>query len=54
VWLSKRTDRTSVATLVRCSRDTVTAIINLGVAELPATANCRVSTLFAAGRCGIY
>jgi transposase len=34
LWLAQRTDRTSVATLMRCSWDTVTAIINRGVAEL--------------------
>jgi transposase len=34
VWLAQRTDRTSVATLMRCSWETVTAIINRGVAEL--------------------
>jgi transposase len=34
LWLAQRTDRTSVATLMRCAWDTVTAIINRGVAEL--------------------
>ena len=34
VWLAQRTDRTSVATLMRCGWETVTAIINRGVAEL--------------------
>lgn len=34
VWLAQRTDRTSVATLMRCSWETVTAIIDRGVAEL--------------------
>lgn len=34
LWLAQRTDRTSVATLMRCSWETVTAIINRGVAEL--------------------
>ena len=34
VWLAQRTDRTSVATLMRCSWETVTTIINRGVAEL--------------------
>ena len=34
VWLAQRTDRTSVATLMRCSWETVTAIINRCVAEL--------------------
>ncbi len=33
-WLAQRTDRTSVATLMRCGWETVTAIINRGVAEL--------------------
>lgn len=34
LWLAQRTDRTSVATLMRCAWDTVTSIINRGVAEL--------------------
>lgn len=34
LWLAQRSDRTSVATLMRCSWETVTAIINRGVAEL--------------------
>ncbi len=34
LWLAQRTDRTSVATLMRCSWESVTAIINRGVAEL--------------------
>lgn len=34
LWLAQRTDRTSVATLMRCSWETVTAIINRCVAEL--------------------
>ena len=34
LWLAKRTDRTSMATLMRCSWETVTTIINRGVAEL--------------------
>lgn len=34
LWLARRTDRTSVATLMRCAWETVTAIINRGVAEL--------------------
>jgi transposase len=34
LWLAQRTDRSAVATLMRCSWDTVTAIINRGVAEL--------------------
>ncbi len=34
VWLAQRTDRTSVATLMRCGWETVTAIINRCVAEL--------------------
>jgi transposase len=34
LWLAQRTDRTSVATLMRCGGETVTAIINRGVAEL--------------------
>jgi transposase len=34
LWLAQRTDRTSVSTLMRCSWETVTSIINRGVAEL--------------------
>ena len=34
LWLATRTDRTSVATLLRCSWETVTAIINRTVDEL--------------------
>ena len=34
LWLAQRTDRTSVATLMRCGWETVTTIINRGVAEL--------------------
>jgi transposase len=34
LWLAQRTDRTTVATVMRCAWDTVTAIINRGVAEL--------------------
>ena len=34
LWLAQRTDRTSVATMMRCAWETVTAIINRGVAEL--------------------
>jgi len=34
LWLAQRTDRTSVATLMRCGWETVTAIINRGVADL--------------------
>lgn len=34
LWLAQRTDRTSVATLMRCAWETVTSIINRGVAEL--------------------
>ena len=34
LWLAQRTDRTSVATLMRCGWETVTAIINRGVDEL--------------------
>jgi transposase len=34
LWLAQRTDRTSVSTLLRCSWETVTSIINRGVAEL--------------------
>lgn len=34
LWLAQRSDRTSVATLMRCAWETVTAIVNRGVAEL--------------------
>ena len=34
LWLAQRTDRTSVSMLMRCAWETVTAIINRGVAEL--------------------
>jgi transposase len=34
LWLAQRTDRTSVATLMRCAWETVTSIINRGVADL--------------------
>jgi transposase len=34
LWLAQRIDRTAVATLMRCGWETVTAIINRGVAEL--------------------
>lgn len=34
LWLAQRTDRTSVATLMRCAWETVTAIIGRGVTEL--------------------
>jgi transposase len=47
VWLAQRTDRTSVATFMRCSWETVTAIINRGVAELLDTR--RLSTLYRIG-----
>ena len=47
LWLAKRTDRTSVATLMRCSWETVTAIINRGVAELLDTR--RLQTLYRIG-----
>jgi len=34
LWLAQRTDRTTVSTLMRCAWETVTAIVNRGVAEL--------------------
>jgi transposase len=34
LWLAQRTDRSAVSTLMRCAWETVTAIINRGVAEL--------------------
>lgn len=37
LWLAKRSDRTTVATLLRCSWKTVTAIINRTVAHMLAT-----------------
>ena len=47
LWLAQRTDRTSVATLMRCGWETVTAIINRGVAELLDTR--RLETLYRIG-----
>lgn len=47
VWLAQRTDRTSVATLMRCSWETVTAIINRCVAELLDTR--RLESLYRTG-----
>lgn len=47
VWLAQRTDRTSVATLMRCSWETVTAIINRCVAEL--IDNRRLESLYRIG-----
>jgi transposase len=47
LWLAQRTDRTSVATLMRCAWETVTAIINRGVAEL--LDNRRLDTLYRIG-----
>jgi transposase len=47
LWLAQRTDRTSVATLMRCGWETVTAIINRGVAELLDTR--RLQTLYRIG-----
>ncbi len=34
LWLAQRSDRTTVSTLMRCAWESVTAIINRGVAEL--------------------
>ena len=34
LWLAQRTDRTTVATLMRCGWESVTAIVNRGVDEL--------------------
>lgn len=47
VWLAQRTDRTSVATLMRCSWETVTAIINRCVTEL--LDNRRLENLYRIG-----
>lgn len=47
LWLAQRTDRTSVSTLMRCAWETVTAIINRGVAELLDTR--RLITLYRIG-----
>lgn len=47
VWLAQRTDRTSVASLMRCSWETVTAIINRCVAEL--LDNRRLENLYRIG-----
>ncbi len=46
-WLAQRSDRTTVATLMRCAWETVTAIINRGVAELLDTR--RLTTLYRIG-----
>jgi transposase len=47
LWLAQRTDRTTVATLMRCAWETVTTIINRGVAEL--LDQRRLSTLYRIG-----
>ena len=47
LWLTQRSDRTTVATLMRCSWEAVTAIINRGVAEL--LDNRRLGTLYRIG-----
>ena len=47
LWLAQRTDRTTVATLMRCGWEAVTAIINRGVAELLDTR--RLDTLYRIG-----
>jgi len=47
LWLAQRSDRTSVATLMRCAWETVTAIINRGVAEL--LDQRRLNTLYRIG-----
>lgn len=47
LWLAQRSDRTSVATLMRCAWDTVTSIINRGVTEL--LDQRRLSTLYRIG-----
>ena len=47
LWLAQRTDRTPVATLMRCAWETVTTIINRGVAELLDTR--RLHTLYRIG-----
>jgi transposase len=47
LWLAQRTDRTSVSTLMRCAWETVTAIINRGVAQLLDTR--RLATLYRIG-----
>lgn len=47
LWLAARTDRTSVATLMRCAWETVTAIINRTVDELLDTR--RLDTLYRIG-----
>ncbi len=47
LWLAQRSDRTTVATLMRCAWETVTAIINRGVAELLDTR--RLNTLYRIG-----
>ncbi|MGA9678969.1 MAG: ISL3 family transposase [Mycobacterium sp.] len=47
LWLAQRSDRTTVATLMRCSWEAITAIINRGVAELLDTR--RLSTVYRIG-----
>jgi transposase len=47
LWLAQRTDRTTVATLMRCAWETVTTIINRGVAEHLDTR--RLQTLYRIG-----
>src|SRR4051794_3749111 len=47
LWLAKRTDRTTVATLLRCAWATVTAIIDRTVAEL--LDSRRLDTLYRIG-----
>lgn len=47
LWLAQRSDRTSVSTLMRCAWETVTAIINRGVAEL--LNKRRLTTLYRIG-----
>ncbi len=44
LWLAQRSDRTTVATLMRCAWETVTAIINRRVANSSMRGGCRRST----------
>ena len=47
LWLTQRTDRTTVSTLMRCSWESVTAIVNRGVADL--LEGRRLQTLYRIG-----
>jgi hypothetical protein len=44
LWLAQRTDRTTVAALMRCAWESVTALINRGVADCSTNADSTPST----------